>query len=229
MAVIPPFCTYKIHRGMEKQIYIKERSRHFRRENAMKKMILVTSPPACGKTYISKQLAKNLKHVVYLDKDTLIPLSNRVFAAAGEEINRSSKFFEENIRDYEYEAIVDIGVEALEYDDIVLINAPFTKEVHSEETLERFRTKLRKKDAKLVIIWVMTDPEVCHERMIARNSERDTWKLEHWKEYIKTVDFSIPVPLKKLDAGHDLILFHNSSDAEFKESMEAILPQLEED
>ena len=36
----------------------------------MKKMILVTSPPACGKTYISKQLAKELKHVVYLDKDT---------------------------------------------------------------------------------------------------------------------------------------------------------------
>ena len=50
----------------------------------VKKMILVTSPPACGKTYISKQLAKNLKHVVYLDKDTVIPLSNRVFAAAGE-------------------------------------------------------------------------------------------------------------------------------------------------
>ena len=118
----------------------------------MKKMILVTSPPACGKTFISKQLAKNLKHVVYLDKDTLIPLSNRVFAVAGEEINRSSDFFEKNIRDYEYETIVDIGVEALEYDDIVLINAPFTKEVHNEETLERFRTKLRTKDAKLVII-----------------------------------------------------------------------------
>ena len=80
----------------------------------MKKMILVTSPPACGKTYISKQLAKNLKHVVYLDKDTLIPLSNRVFAAAHGPVNRSSPFFEENIRDYEYEAIVDIGVEALD-------------------------------------------------------------------------------------------------------------------
>ena len=55
----------------------------------MKKMILVTSPPACGKTYISKQLAKELKHVVYLDKDTVIPLSNRVFKAGGQEINRS--------------------------------------------------------------------------------------------------------------------------------------------
>ena len=192
-------------------------------------MILVTSPPACGKTYISKQLAKNLKHVVYLDKDTLIPLSNRVFAAAGEEINRSSKFFEDNIRDYEYETIVDIGVEALEYDDIVLINAPFTKEVHDEGTLERFRTKLRKKNAKLVIIWVVTDPKVCHQRMIARNSDRDTWKLQHWDQYIKTVDFSIPEPLERLDAGHDLILFHNSSDEEFEESMRTILPKLEEE
>lgn len=37
-----------------------------------KKLILVTSPPACGKTYVAKALAKNLKHIVYLDKDTLI-------------------------------------------------------------------------------------------------------------------------------------------------------------
>lgn len=194
----------------------------------MKKMILVTSPPACGKTYISKQLAKHLQHVVYLDKDTLIPLSNRVFAAAGEPVNRSSAFFQENIRNYEYETIVDIGVEALEYDDIVLINAPFTREVHDEPTLEKFRTKLRTKGAKLVIIWVVTSPEVCHQRMIQRNSQRDTWKLAHWDEYIKTVDFSIPEPLKSLDGGHDLILFYNSSDEEFKNSMKTILPRLEE-
>ena len=108
----------------------------------MKKMILVTSPPACGKTYISKQLARNLKHVVYLDKDTLIPLSNRVFAAAHEPVNRSSPFFEENIRDYEYETIVDIGVEALEYDDIVLINAPFTREIRDDAYIAGLRKEL---------------------------------------------------------------------------------------
>ena len=34
-----------------------------------KKLILVVSPPACGKTYVSKKLAGALKHVVYLDKD----------------------------------------------------------------------------------------------------------------------------------------------------------------
>lgn len=89
-----------------------------------KKLILVTSPPACGKTYISKKLAEELAHVVYLDKDTLIVLSNQIFKVAGQECNRSSEFFEKNIRDYEYEAILAIGLEALVYDDIVLITPP---------------------------------------------------------------------------------------------------------
>ena len=193
----------------------------------MKKMILVTSPPACGKTYISKRLAERLKHVVYLDKDTLIPLSNRIFKAGGEEINRSSDFFEQNIRDYEYETIVDIGMEALNYDDIVLINAPFTEEVHSEEFLEDFRNKLLKKNARLAVVWVVTAPEVCHQRMIERNSERDTWKLANWDEYIRTVDFSVPKPLQRLDAGHDLFLFCNSDDEQYEKSMQKIIPELE--
>ena len=59
----------------------------------IKKLILVTSPPACGKTFISKELAKRLQHVVYLDKDTLILLSKQIFAAAGQPYNRSSRFF----------------------------------------------------------------------------------------------------------------------------------------
>ena len=63
-----------------------------------KKLILVTSPPASGKTYISKLLAKRLKHVVYLDKDTLIMLSKHIFTVAGQPFDRSSDFFEQHIR-----------------------------------------------------------------------------------------------------------------------------------
>ena len=195
----------------------------------MKKMILVTSPPACGKTFISKKLAENLKHVVYLDKDTLIVLSNQIFAVANEEKNRSSDFFEKNIRDYEYEAIINIGLEALAYDDIVLINAPFTKEIRDKEYIDEFGRKLAKRNAKLVIVWVVTDPEVCHQRMIKRNSGRDTWKQEHWDEYIAGVDFDIPVELDNPTVKDDLLLFYNSSEEEFEESMERIVTILEEE
>ena len=196
----------------------------------MKKMILVTSPPACGKTYISKQLAKNLKHVVYLDKDTLIVLSNRIFDVAGEERNRSSDFFESNIRNFEYEAIINIAMEALDYDDIVLINAPFTREIRSPEYMDQFRKRLASKNARLEIIWVVTDPEICHQRMIRRNSSRDTWKLENWDQYISGVDFSIPSAIDRPDSSeYDLLLFYNSTDQEYQESMKRIVGILEED
>jgi len=194
----------------------------------MKRLILVSSPPACGKTYISKQLAKNLKHVVYLDKDTLIPLSKQIFRVAKKPYNRSSDFFEENIRDYEYQVILDLGFEALMYDDTVLINAPFTREIRDAEYMNKMREKLKKLDAKLTVIWVITTPEVCRERMIRRNSDRDDYKIRHWDEYIATVDFSIPHSLDDPEIKDDLLLFYNSSEAEYLKSMHDVLQALEE-
>lgn len=194
----------------------------------MKKLILVTSPPACGKTFISKQLAKNLKHVVYLDKDTLIVLSKQIFVVANQEYNRSSDFFEEYIRDYEYYAVVDLALEALDYNDIVLINAPFTREIRDREYIRGLKSRLAGKGAVLKVIWVETDPEVCHQRMIERNSDRDTWKLEHWDEYISGVNFDIPEVINEDNDG-TLMIFKNSSQDEFSESMKRITKELLEE
>ena len=192
-----------------------------------KRLILVTSPPACGKTYISHELSSRLRHVVYLDKDTLIPLSNRVFAAAGEPVNRSSDFFEANIRDFEYEVIVNLALEALEYDDLVLINAPFTREVRDNAYIDALEKRLSEKNATLSSIWVETSVEVCRQRMIERNSERDDWKIAHWDEYIRTRDFSIPTNL--MGRNTDLFIFKNSSEEEFETSMQELLEEFERD
>ena len=73
----------------------------------MKKLVLVTSPPACGKTFVTKKLAKAMKNCVYLDKDSLIVLSKQIFKVGHAEYNRSSDFFESEIRDYEYDCIGD--------------------------------------------------------------------------------------------------------------------------
>jgi tRNA uridine 5-carbamoylmethylation protein Kti12 len=194
----------------------------------VKKLILVTSPPACGKTFISKELAKRLKHVVYLDKDTLITLSKQIFVVAGEEYNRSSDFFEENIRNYEYDCVVELALEALEYDDIVLINAPFTREIRDMEYMLHLKKKLVQKEATLVVVWVETSPEIVHERMIKRNSDRDTWKLENWDEYIAGVNFDIPDNLDNPNIKDDLLVFHNNNEKEFEKSMKEILQILEE-
>lgn len=193
-----------------------------------KKLILVTSPPACGKTYISKALAARLQHVVYLDKDTLIPLSKRIFEVAGQPYDRSSQFFEENIRNYEYDCIVELALEALDYDDIVLINAPFTREIRDNDYICKLKNKLVEKKATLVVVWVVTSPEVVHERMIKRNSDRDTWKLENWEQYIAGCNFEIPVNLDDENVKDDLILFYNNNEEEFEKSMQQCLDILEE-
>ena len=179
----------------------------------MKKLILVTSPPACGKTFISKEISKALKHVVYLDKDTLIGLSKQIFKVANQENNRSSDFFEENIRDYEYQVIIDLALEALDYDDTVLINAPFTEEIRNKQYVDDLRQKLLQKNSNLVVIWVETEIDVCHERMIKRNSDRDKWKLENWDEYIAGCNFEKPKDIP------ELVVFKNSSDEEFKTAL----------
>lgn len=195
----------------------------------MKRLILVTSPPASGKTYISKQLAKALKHVVYLDKDTLIVLSHQIFKVAHQEVNRSSDFFEEHIRNYEYDAILALAMEALEYDDIVLINAPFTREIRQTNYIDGLKKQLAEKQARLTVVWVETAVDVVKQRMIERNSPRDTWKLAHWDEYIQGVNFDIPTSLDDPNVIDDLLIFKNSNDAQYQQSMHDIVTILEEE
>ena len=193
----------------------------------MKRLILVASPPASGKTYISKKLAKALKHVVYLDKDTLIVLSHQIFKVMNEEINRSSDFFEEHIRNYEYDAVLALAMEALEYDDIVLINAPFTREIRDTVFIDNLKNQLVEKNARLTVVWIMTDINVVKQRMIDRNSSRDTWKLANWSEYIQNVDFSIPLSIDNPDVIDDLLLFKNSNEDEYQASMKEVVSILE--
>jgi len=194
----------------------------------MKRLILVTSPPASGKTYISKKLAKALKHVVYLDKDTLIVLSHQIFKVMNEEVNRSSAFFEEYIRNYEYDAVLALAMEALEYDDIVLINAPFTREIRDTAFIDNLKNQLIEKNARLTVVWVMTDVDVVKSRMTERNSSRDVWKLENWDEYIAGVDFSIPLSIDNPDVVDDLLLFKNSNQDEYETSLKQLVATLEQ-
>ena len=180
----------------------------------MKKLILVTSPPACGKTFVTRKIAKAMPNCVYLYKDTLIILSKKIFEVAGEEYNRSSDFFEAQIRDPEYDCVMELAMEALEYNDTVFINAPYTREVRTPGYMEKLRqVLLKKKNAELVVVWVQCDKEVCRQRMIKRNSDRDTWKLEHWDEYISSQNFTVPEGIK------NIFLFDNSTDDSFKNSL----------
>lgn len=193
----------------------------------MKRLLLVTSPPASGKTFVSKKLAEKLDAVVYLDKDTLIPLSKKVFEAAGQPYDRSSSFFQSHVRDAEYEAVVALALEALEYADTVLINAPFTKEIHDRAAMQMLQDAVERVGGHLTVIFVKTRIDVVKQRMLERNSERDHWKLSHWDEYVVSCDFSLPEVLQDPTLSIGLFLFYNSDEREFHNSMAELLALLQ--
>jgi predicted kinase len=194
-----------------------------------KKLIIVSAPPASGKTYVSMKLAENLKHVVYLDKDTLVPLSNVAFNVANEPNDREGPFFEKYLRDVEYQVILNMAFEALKYDDIVLINAPFSKEVRDSAYVAALRKELQESyGAYLAIVWVSCSIETVHQRMIERNSPRDTFKLADWDRYVASQNFTVPEGLKIEGDPYSLILFDNNSDATFDASMKHAVGILED-
>ena len=85
------------------------------------------------------------------------------------------------------------------------------------------REKLAGYGAKLSVVWIVTDPEVCHQRMIDRNSDRDTWKLANWDKYLASLNFNIPENLRDPDDEASLILYYNSTDEMAAESFEKLM------
>ena len=96
------------------------------------------------------------------------------------------------------------------------------------EYILNLKDKLSEKNANLVVVWVETFPEVVHERMILRNSERDTWKLAHWNEYLAECNFNIPSNLDDPKIKDDLLIIKNDNQHELEASMKEVLNILED-
>ena len=64
--------------------------------------------------------------------------------------------------------------------------------------------------------------------MIARNSDRDVFKIKNFDSWVKAQDFSIPTYLKVEGDPYSLVIFDNSNDEVFAKSMKSTIDLLEE-
>ena len=188
-----------------------------------KKLILVAAPPACGKNFVSEKIAETCKHIVYLDKDDLCDLVGCAFDLCGRERNMDSEFYSQNIRPFEYGTLMRLALSAIRFEDMVLVNAPFGKEVRDVEYMTDLKNKLRELDAELALIWVSAPLELCYERMKQRNAPRDLWKLQNWETYVKGINYSLPESLLECGALDRLIPFNNGDENEFRFSMDSVM------
>ena len=156
-----------------------------------KKLILVAAPPACGKNFVSELICTKIKNIAYLDKDDLADLLYCSFTLCEQKIDMDGEFYLKNLRSAEYETLLRLAFSSLRFETLVLVNAPFLKEVRDVEYMRTIKERAMTLGAELVVIWVNTPIEVCYERMKKRNSNRDLLKLLEWSEYVKKVDYFV--------------------------------------
>lgn len=194
----------------------------------MKNLILVASPPACGKNYVSEIICKALNGVAYFDKDDLALLIRRSFALCRQEIDMDGTFYLDNLRDAEYQTLLQLAFSALQFENLVLVNAPFLKEVRDERYFKSLKEKANSFGANLVLIWVSAPLNVCYERMKKRASDRDGQKIANWDDYVKKTNYTPPFSLKENDCVDEFIIFNNENDDTAHESLNKTLKLLME-
>lgn len=163
-----------------------------------KTLVLTGSPAGCGKSYISRRLAAMAAPCVYLDLDSLNPLSRRLCRLAGEPFDKGGDFFRREVRDTEYETLLGLAMEALEFSGIVIVSAPFTKEFRDPALFARLAEAAAARGAEVQPVWVLSSPEACRRNMVERAAPRDAWKLRDLDRYLAGVRMEPPEGLPRL-------------------------------
>ena len=188
-----------------------------------KKLIIVASPPACGKTFVSERIARSLENVVLLDKDDLSDLVRASFSAAEQLFDMDGAFSKENIRQAEYSTILNIAFSTLRFSGFVLLNAPLAKEVRNISFMKSLKERAHEMEAELVLIWVTVPVSVCYERMKKRNFDRDALKLQNWSAYVEKINYKPPFELLKSAAVDSFFVFDNKDEDAFERSLEGAI------
>lgn len=190
-----------------------------------KKLILVASPPACGKTTLAKRIARELGEAVYIDKDVLNPFGVQICRLCGKNYNPDSAFFVDNVREIEYEVTINAALEALEFASRVIVNAPFGRELWDVDYMRALKEKAARLGARLYVVFITATPELCRARMTERANIRDAWKLENWESYLSVANFDAPIHLSEL---LKLFLYKNDTAESDADSFERLISLLSE-
>lgn len=180
----------------------------------MQKLIFFVGVAGTGKTTVAKKLSAALP-AAFLDRDTIGGrFVEAILEMKGLDKNdRDSEFYKANLRDLEYDTAKDVCIENLAAGQNVFMISPFTAELKNKQWIEDViaAAGLTKEqvDVKVIVV-TLQDMELQKDRIVGRQTERDQWKLEHWSDFQKRVDF---VPEINWDIPQSSILiFDNSGD-----------------
>lgn len=157
----------------------------------MPRLIFFCGHAGTGKTSLSHRLIGPLMQATgepfcLLDKDTLYGhySAAAMRAITGDPNDRDSPAYLDNLRDPEYEGLLDTARENLMLGISVIVIGPLSREIRAHQLIDP--QWLRVPDGTQTrIVWVHLPEDEAHARIIQRGNPNDAYKLTHWDAYRK--------------------------------------------
>ncbi|MCU1612830.1 MAG: hypothetical protein JWO98_370 [Frankiales bacterium] len=153
--------------------------------SARPRVFVMLGPAGSGKSTVAKLVARRYS-ALYLDKDRVSgPFVRLVLELNGEDAHsrESNDFYMQHVMTTEYKTVFDVCADNLHLGASVVIDAPFAAYTRDPDFLTESARRAGWPDAEVIVIHVRTSEHVVHERVIARRSVRDAWKLDHWQRF----------------------------------------------
>ena len=155
------------------------------------RLILFAGHAGTGKSTLAKRalpliVESSGEDFFFLDKDTVYgAFSAHVMELTTQDPNdRDSPYYLQNLRDWEYQGLIDIARENLLLGVNVILVGPFSKEIQSGQMFNPEALGIPAQ-TKISIAWIDLEESEAKRRMEKRDDPRDQWKLAHWDEYVK--------------------------------------------
>ena len=155
------------------------------------RLILFAGHAGTGKSTLAKRalpliIESTGEDYFFLDKDTVYgAFSAHVMELTTQNPNdRDSPYYLQNLRDWEYQGLIDIARENLLLGVNVILVGPFSKEIQNGRMFNPEALGIPAQ-TKISIAWIDLEEIEAKRRMEKRDDPRDQWKLAHWDEYVK--------------------------------------------
>ena len=147
-------------------------------------LILICGIGGSGKTTIAKELSKQIKNSIYIDKDILQDPFTK---------SRCNHIYE-SIREKTYEGIYNLSIINLLLGKDVIIDAPHVKQMQDEIWKEKIKNIAKKGRSRIKVVWCYASENEVKRRLRKRGLKRDLNKLKNWKEFLKSEPIKVAIP-----------------------------------